>query len=135
MNIALMVVLASLAAFGAYVRLAPSDPQKWHQMPDIVAHADMHNGAVRVVEPADIETLKRLTELVRNSEHTKELAGSLDDGMLTYISRSKFWGFPDYMTMRLQNNQLEIYSRLRFGRSDFGVNAARIDGWVRLLSE
>jgi uncharacterized protein (DUF1499 family) len=28
---------------------------------------------------------------------------------------------------------LELYARLRFGRSDVGVNKTRVDGWLQML--
>ena len=50
--------------------------------------------------------------------------------MITYVTRSALFRFPDYTTVRHRDAQIEIYGRLRFGRSDLGVNAARIDRWL-----
>jgi len=55
--------------------------------------------------------------------------------MITYVTRSRVFGFPDYTTVRQAGPQLEIYGRLRFGRSDLGVNAARIDGWLQSFAQ
>jgi uncharacterized protein (DUF1499 family) len=35
--------------------------------------------------------------------------------------------------VRQDGDMLQIHGRLRFGKSDLGVNAARIDGWLRQL--
>jgi uncharacterized protein (DUF1499 family) len=55
--------------------------------------------------------------------------------MVTYVTRSRVMGFPDYTTVRQAGDMVEIYGRLRFGKSDLGVNAARIDRWLRRLAE
>ena len=61
------------------------------------------------------------------------LAGSVEQGMITYVTRSIVVGFPDYTTVLQNGDQLVIYARLRFGRSDFGVNHARIKRWIDAL--
>ena len=53
-----------------------------------------------------------------------------EEGQRLYVTRSALWGFPDYATVRLEDGKLEIYSRLRFGQSDLGVNQARVRGWL-----
>ncbi|WP_370738197.1 DUF1499 domain-containing protein [Roseovarius albus] len=90
---------------------------------------------MRVVEGGDKTQLQHFDEIALQDPSTQRLAGSVDDGMVTYVSRSKLWGFPDYTTARLRGGRLEIYGRSRFGRSDFAVNATRIDNWLRLLIE
>ena len=57
---------------------------------------------------------------------TVRLAGSVDQGRITYRTRSKVIGFPDFTTVEYKDGQLKMFARLRFGRSDFGVNAARL---------
>jgi hypothetical protein len=126
--IALGVLVAALA-FLAFIRLAPSDPARWHLMPETVTNRDLEGGAMRRV-PGD---LAMLDAIVRATPRTRVLAGSVEAGMITYITRSRVMGFPDYTTVRQAGDMLEIYGRLRFGRSDLGVNAARIDGWLSRL--
>ena len=55
--------------------------------------------------------------------------------MITYVTRSRVFGFPDYTTVRQAGDTLEIHGRLRFGESDMGVNAARVDGWLERLRQ
>jgi len=126
--IALGVLLAALALL-AFIRLAPSDPMRWHQMPDAISNRDLEGGAMRRV-PGD---LAALDAIARATPRTRVLAGSVEAGMITYVTRSRVMGFPDYTTVRQVGDMLEIYGRLRFGRSDLGVNAARIDGWLARL--
>ncbi len=55
--------------------------------------------------------------------------------MVTYITRTAVIGFPDYTTVRLRDGRVEIYGRARYGLSDLGVNAARIDSWLEALAQ
>jgi hypothetical protein len=128
----ILIPVAIVLAFAGYVRLAPSDPARWNQMPESVQTRDLPGGAQRVVK-AGPDGLARLDAIARNWPRTRVLAGAIDAGMITYITRSALWGFPDYTTVRQTGDTLEIYARLRFGRSDLGVNRARIKAWLDQL--
>lgn len=56
-----------------------------------------------------------------------------------YVQRSALMQFPDTIVVRYIDvpggrSTLAIYSRSQFGRSDFGVNKARIERWLGKLS-
>lgn len=127
--VVLVTIIALLAIVVGYIRLAPSDPADWHQMPAFTEDADLPGGVMRIVDTGP-GGLARLAEVALATPRTTRLAGSVDDGMMTFVTRSRVWGFPDYTTARQVGDMLEIYGRLRFGRSDFGVNIARVDGWI-----
>ncbi|NQV60471.1 MAG: DUF1499 domain-containing protein [Alphaproteobacteria bacterium] len=68
--------------------------------------------------------------------------GSVDDEALQYdfIQRSKLMRYPDSITVRFISladgkSTLAIYSRSHYGRSDFGVNQARIRAWLGVLGQ
>ena len=123
-------VLLALVILGmAFIRLAPSDPARWHVAPKGDKDKNLKGGVVRVVETGPLG-LKKLNAVVQADATTRTLAGSVDEGMVTYISRTKVMGFPDYTTAQQDGDTLRIYGRLRFGRSDFGVNRNRVDGWL-----
>lgn len=122
-------VVLGLAGLSLLVRLAPSDPARWHMMPGAITNRDLDGGAMRLVGAGE-NGLARLDAIIRQSPRTRHLAGSAEDGMLSYVTRSLIFGFPDYTTIRQAGPQIEIYGRLRFGQSDLGVNAARLDGWL-----
>ncbi len=132
-TILLGVALCLVAAI-AWVRLAPTDVARWHQMHADVQVTDLGNGAMRVVE-AGTDDLARLHAIIRDTARTQVLAGSVEAGMITYVTRSAVIGFPDYTTLRLSGDKIEIFGRARFGVSDLGVNAARIDGWLDALAQ
>ncbi|MEL6100648.1 MAG: DUF1499 domain-containing protein [Pseudomonadota bacterium] len=117
-----VVVVAGLA----YIRLAPHEVARWHQPIGPAQDADYAGGAVRVTI-ADDGALARVDAAARTLQRTEVLAGTVDEGRITYVTRSKWMGFPDYTTVEQDGDQVRMYARLRFGRSDFGVNRARLE--------
>jgi len=138
---ALVFVAASAA-----VRLAPSDPAVWHADP--VAAERRAEGAWLVRpeggdEAAPVwdvppgEALAAFDAVARAQPRVRVLAGSVEDGHVTYVQRSLIWGFPDYISVRAlpvgDGSTLAVWSRLRFGRSDMGVNRTRVEEWLGAL--
>ena len=130
--------------FGAYVRLAPSDPARWHVSPTPAAQPDctVQQGegdarATCLLPAAPSEALARLDAIAMATPRTTRLAGSPEEGRITWITRSALWGFPDYTTAEATpdatGTRLTLHARLRFGRSDMGVNAARLRDWLPKL--
>ena len=125
----LWAVIALVLGLGAYIRLAPSNPARWHVAPVAEVDQDLPSGVLRVVETGP-DGLQRLDLIARATPRTSVLAGSVDEGMITYVTRTKWIGFPDYTTVQQDGDTQRIHGRLRFGRRDFGVNKARVDGWL-----
>lgn len=123
--IILLVIFGGLA----FIRLAPSNPAVWHVDPKVTADQDLTGGVRRRV-PAGADGFDQLNAIVLATPRTDLLAGSADEGFATYVTRSKWFGFPDYTTVKQDDGVLEIWARLRFGKSDMGVNKARVDGWL-----
>lgn len=133
-----------VVGFGLYVRLAPSDPARWHVAPPPAATSecnveqgkgDARATCVRPGAPAAL--LSRLDEIAMATPRTTRFAGSPDEGRITWITRSSLWGFPDYITAEATpasaGTTLTLHARLRFGSSDMGVNAARLRDWLSRL--
>ncbi len=56
-----------------------------------------------------------------------------------YVQRSTVVGFPDVITVRFvalgpNRSTFAILSRSTYGRSDFGINRARIDDWLNQVA-
>ncbi|SMC92996.1 DUF1499 domain-containing protein [Primorskyibacter flagellatus] len=134
MKTAALIVLVLVIALMVYIRLAPSDAARWHVPLGFDTDETLTGGARRII-PGDAETLAKLDEIARTTPRTKVLAGSVAGGHITYVTRSAGFGFPDYTTVQLVNGQIRILARLRFGKADFGVNAARVDDWLQALSQ
>lgn len=135
----LMIVISGLV----YVRMAPHDITALHVPPPMDAAPDgpviKDNSGLFVQEfavpPADI--LEAFNTAALTTKRTRILAGSVEEGMITYVTRSRILGFPDYTTVQAvaegQGSRVTIYARLRFGRSDFGVNSTRVRGWLSIV--
>jgi hypothetical protein len=127
----IICLVGLIAAFALYVRLAPSDPARWHKAPPDLPVGDSAGlNSFVAVRGGDREILERLIQIAKATPRTERLAGSADEGMITLVTRSRLWGFPDYTTIRLQGQTLTVYVRARFGQGDMGVNRARVEGWL-----
>lgn len=137
------IALAALAG-ALWVRLAPSDPARWHVVPGPDTSTGRPNEALRLpgsgapvyaVPPGELAA--RLDAVALAEPRTRRLAGGPEAGFTTYVQRSRWLGFPDYVSVQVsptdQGATLAIWSRARFGRSDLGVNAARLDRWLQAL--
>jgi uncharacterized protein (DUF1499 family) len=144
MGFGLLALVVLVLGFGAYVRLAPSDAAVWHVSPVADAPADctvqtrMGSAQVAcVIADTPAAVLARLDAVAMATPRTLHLAGSPDEGRITWITRSRLWGFPDYTTAEVRaegaGTRLDIIGRLRFGSSDLGVNAARLTAWKSAL--
>ncbi len=141
MKFVLILLLAALIGAALWIRIAPSDPARWNVDP--VAAADPGGRGVRVApgtlnfDTPPEELLSKLDGLMRARGRTETLAGVPGDLQITYIARSKWLGFPDYLTFRVlpvdgRGSTLAVLSRSRFGRSDQNVNRDRMED---ILSE
>lgn len=143
MKIAGLLLVALLLAGAAWVRLAPSDPARWHvdpqtaPDPDRPSFARLDPGQIIAPRPAP-DLAARVQAAMLALPRTRLLAGSAAQGHMTFITRSAVWGFPDYTSIRVLPTRdgatLAAFARARFGHSDLGVNAARLDILRRALA-
>ncbi|MEN8657020.1 MAG: DUF1499 domain-containing protein, partial [Marivita sp.] len=97
------------------------------------ADQDLAGGVRRRILAQD-GTFAELDRIILATPRTEVLTGSVEEGKVTYVTRSQWMGFPDYTTVMKSDDVLELFARLRFGQSDMGVNKARVDGWLDRLS-
>ncbi len=139
MKTVLFLLLILLAVALLWFRLAPIDADDWHLDP---AEADPpRDTGVRMIGPeaprfpgTPDDVLGAFSDIALSDPRTRLLDGSLDEGMMTFVARSRVFGFPDLVTAKAtaegDRTKLSIISRAKYGRSDAGVNAARIDRWL-----
>ena len=126
----LRIVIAAAVLLALYVRFAPSDAGRFHVSGAVQSDADLEGGVKRILPGV---TLAELDQIAQQTPRTKVLAGSVDDGMITYVTRSRLIGFSDYTTVEAKDGMVTVFARLRFGRSDLGVNRRRVEGWIKAL--
>ena len=130
-GLGLLVLLAAGAVL--WVRLAPSDPARWHVDPLTAPDPTTPNFARvdRQVALPMAEVAARITARA-TAEGAQRLAG--DDTFATWIARTPRMRFPDYVSIRLlpdgAGTRIVALSRARFGYGDHGVNAARLRRWL-----
>ncbi len=123
------LIIGAIIAGLLWVRFAPSDPARWHVPVGEAEDVTGAGWAARVIK-ARPGTLGKLHKAMLGLPRTELLAGSMEARRLTYITRSRWIGFPDYTTIEQDGDYIKLYARLRFGSSDFGVNGARLDRLV-----
>ena len=145
MQLILALILAAVAAGATWVRIAPADAAHWHVDP-LAADAPGTRGWL-VRDGADArpprlgiargDLLARLDAIAMAAPRTRRIAGSVAEGRITYESRSRLWGFPDYTTVTVVEDEGKavpvLLGRARFGQGDLGVNRARIERWLNGL--
>ena len=127
-----------LLGFAVWVRLTPSDPADWHRSSGLRDVGDERGeGSFIATRPlgdrSGAEVLAALDAAALATPRTRRLAGSPGEGMITWVTRSAFWGFPDYTTAWVDTDTVTVHGRLRFGRSDLGVNEARVRAWLAAI--
>lgn len=155
MLIIIFLGILAVTAYGVFhVRTVSHDPAVWHVDPRTVPPSDTPN-SYRVARkdltefPVDIEppvyelTAEKLAEafdaFVMGQPRVERVAGSVQEGWLTYVQRTEALRFPDYITVQFYDlgdtgtSTLAIYSRSRFGHGDMGVNAARVTSWLSAI--
>lgn len=144
----LLVLIFCLLAVAAVVRVRPLDMASYHVDPETIALAG-RQGQFSVAESGDIppvtvdlaqdDVAQKLQEHIRRAERTELAAGRLEDGLASYVTRSKIWGFPDVTTIKLEpvdgGTRITMIGRLVYGKSDFGVNEARVRDWLTAISD
>lgn len=144
MGLIVALALCLLIGVQSLIRLAPSDPAVWHVDPALVVvpetpnhwllRADGDAPPLLLPLPPD-QAAARLEAVALATPRTERLAGQ--GAHVTYITRSRFWGFPDYTSVKIAavptGSALVIFARARFGSSDLGVNRKRVEGWIAQL--
>lgn len=146
-KLVLLVGVGVALALAAYIRLAPSDPARWHEDPRLVSRPASPNfhlirmvggdAMPQVFQMPAPELARRIDEIARADGATR-LAGSPEAGHITYISRTRLMGYPDYTSVLVEpagdGAMLLAFARSRFGHSDLGVNRARLERWLSALA-
>ena len=145
-----LIVIGALLALGvvmAYIRYTPSSPADWHLDPRAVPKPKSPNHwLVRPVGgdarppfwAIDAVTLAQAFDRAALAlPRTDRLAGDVGAGHMTYIRRTPWMGFPDFMSVRVHAAEggasVAIFARSRFGHSDLGYNRAWVDAVLARL--
>jgi uncharacterized protein (DUF1499 family) len=139
----LVAAAVAAAALAGWIRLAPLDPAQWHRDPLAVPDPATPNFA-RIVPgviaaPDGGALAARVAAAMAALPRTRLLAESDGGGMTTWVTRSRIMGYPDLTTIRILpapegGVTLAALARSRWGRSDLGVNRARLEALAAALA-
>jgi uncharacterized protein (DUF1499 family) len=114
-------------------------PNQYLVAPSGFASATVHRQSPDFPWPA-AELARRFRDVALAEPRVTVLAEA-DGGMkFDLMQRSALFRFPDTISVEViargaSRSTLAVYSRSRYGRSDFGVNRRRIDRWLARLGE
>ena len=142
MKITLLFLSAAALAFVAFalwVRLAPASPARWHGDPATAPDPQRpHFARAERVLPLPPAAVRAGLDAIAAAEGAAVLA---DEGLhVTYVARTRLMRFPDFVSIRLDDQgdgttRLRALSRARFGYSDMGLNAGRLKRWLARLED
>jgi len=134
-NILLWVVVAIVLISGAlaiWLRTVtiPPEMHRTADLPD--SGREQTDGSFFTTRrPADpAAALRDLADVIEDTPRTARLAGSVDEGHVSYVTRSRVMGFPDVTNLWREGDVVAIRGHLIFGKGDMGVNKRRIEGWL-----
>jgi len=127
------LIIVFLAAL-AYVRLSHMVADRWHVDPFEIDPPKAGGLLQRFSSQMGvIATLEAYKAVALAAPRTVVLAGSPSEGRMSFVTRTALWGFPDVTTIAVRETSegvdVAIFARLRFGKSDLGVNGKRVAAW------
>ena len=155
-RMAIFLVFLTIGAAGGlfyYVSKVEHDVAVWHVDPLTVSQS-VKPHSFRMAPPALTEEFvdmpspvytvnptlmaKAFDDYVLSQTKTIRIAGSPEEGWMTYVRRSRSLNLPDYISVKFIDlnggkSTIAIYSRSRFGYDDLGVNEKRVLAWVGTL--
>jgi uncharacterized protein (DUF1499 family) len=151
---AVLLLVVAVVGLLAYVRFAPLDAATWHVDP-VTAPTPATPNSWRIAAPGQdpgaagqmsavyraspAELMAAFQKVALSQPHTELLSGSAEEGFVTFVQRTPLVRYPDYISVRAVDlgdgtSALSVLSRSRFGKSDMGVNKARMEAWLAALA-
>ena len=117
-------ILASIVVAAAYIRLAPVSVARAPVPASLaVGEYPVAGGYYAVGKVTDAEAaLAEITSALSALPRTRKVS----DAPATFVTRSALWAFPDVTRVWIEGDTVHIAGHLIYGKSDLGVNKARI---------
>ena len=113
---------------------------KYLVLPKGYAGGDKPDAASPVFTITAAALANRAQDLWLKQERTEQVRDIDSKLQFELVQRSAVFRFPDFVVVQAIDlgggkASLAIYSRSKYGRSDFGVNKARVQAWLALLKK
>lgn len=119
-----------------FANLTPPDKPNYYLVcPRNYCHVKPN--AYSPVYDVGVEALEKIvTQYILSRPRTKALESDAEKNQYIYVQRSLIFRFPDYISVEYlsldsHKSTLAIYSRSKYGYSDFGVNKRRVQKWLK----
>ena len=128
-----------------YIRFAKPNESNWHVDPELVSRNDLRNSFLINSKSSNffhyavpVKELYQELYTISEEDRCQRVFGDIEDGLITFVCRSRLFGFPDYVSIRFREletgvSTLSVFSRSRFGIYDFGKNKKRVTNWLQQL--
>ena len=124
----------------AFVRLTPVDVAPYHvpPAPPAAGESDTINSftTARTIATPPEDLLRVLRSMAVEQPRTRLVAGSVEDNLMTFETRSALMGYPDMTTVTVTEGDvplLVVHAQSVYGKGDMGVNKARVRDWLARL--
>lgn len=113
-------------------------PNQFLMAPDGVCQNAQPHIASPVFDESPESLLQRVRGVALAGARTTESAEHATSVQTVFVAKSKIFRFPDVIDVMAVpagegKSALAVYSRAQIGYRDFGVNKARIEGWLAAL--
>ena len=145
MKTTLTILAIALALLLGWIRFSPTDVDDWHLDPGDTE--DPGQSGLRLIGreaprfPGDPDTvLTEVMSIAKAEPRTRVLDGSVEEGMITFVHRTRLMGYRDYTTLKAvaegDMTKLSLAARSRYSFAhDWGTNSARMDRWLAELQD
>ena len=125
------VMIGLFVVLVIYARVAPVSAKMLDTAGQADADTDLDGGftAVRPFDGDRADLHARIMAVALATPRTTLLS----DDPLQFVTRTKVVGFPDVTTVQIRDKSIMIHAHLVIGKSDLGVNKARVLDWLDRL--
>ncbi len=134
----IVIAVVSILVF----RFTPVDHEPFHEDPGM---PDPQRSEVRLIgleAPRYAATASEVLEevlAIAKRDGAKLVQGGVEEGMMTFLTRTRIVGFRDYITVKAVDEpggaKLAVLARPRLNGYDWGVNQKRLDRWLGELEQ
>ncbi|WP_375262731.1 DUF1499 domain-containing protein [Palleronia sp.] len=130
LKIIFTTVAVAALGLGIWVRsIAP--PARYHDRFAVPEADTQTEGGFIAVRRTDEKGFARLVETIAATPRSGRLAGQVEDGHVSFVTRTRIMGFPDVTNVLRTEKGVAIRGHLVVGKGDMGVNRRRIERWLR----
>lgn len=143
----ILIIIIWLILAALFFRYNPIPSSKVHKDPEEIGVANNEGGFFVHPTKGDIESpaYKKSADEIKTALTEMMLAmggkqiDSNSDDFITFEFRSKAFGFPDFLSVKVITDKKGksrpvMYSRLFYGRKDFDVNQKRVEAILSTLN-